>query len=402
MVDLIPLEEALKTIIESVKPLGTKKVFLHESLGYILAEDIISDTDKPLFDNSAMDGFAVRYEDIRNVPAKLKVVGEYAAGTEESIEVQPGTAVKIFTGAPIPQGADTVVPVEHTTTEGDYVVVTKEFKRGANIRRRGEDVKKGEIVIPEGKEIRPYEMGMLASVNRAVVTVYRKPNVAILSTGDEILDICEEQTKPSQIRTSNNYMLYGQVLQAGGIPHNLGIAPDDPEELKRIMQSMKDYDVFITTGGVSMGEKDYVQYLVEELGVNVKFHKLRIKPAKPVLFGTFGENKLFFGLPGNPVSSAVAFDLLVYPALRVMQGFKEIFKQKVIAILDKDFRRRRAERREFVRCKVWFDKGTYHCEPLEKQDSHMLTSLINAQGYLIVKEGMKELKRGEKVEVILI
>ena len=401
MAELMPLEEALRIVLENIKPLGTKKVFLHESLGYVLAEDIVSDTDKPLFDNSAMDGFAVRYEDIKNVPARLKIVGEYAAGTAENLKVEPGTAVKIFTGAPIPEGADTVVPVEYTTTEGDYVVINKEFKKGANIRRKGEDVKKGEIVVPKGKEIRPYEMGMLASVNKAIVAVYRKPNVAILSTGDEILDVCEEQTRPSQIRTSNNYTLYGQVLQAGGIPHNLGIAPDDPEKLKKVMESMKDYDVFITTGGVSMGEKDYVQYLVEELGVDVKFHKLRIKPAKPVLFGTYGENRLFFGLPGNPVSCAVAFDLLVYPALRVMQGFKDIFKQKITAVLEKDYRRKKAERREFARCKVWFENGRYHCEPLEKQDSHMLTSLVNANGYLIVKEGVNELKKGEEVEVVL-
>lgn len=402
MAELTPLEEALRIVLENVKPLSTKRVFLSEALGYVLAEDIYSDSDKPLFDNSAMDGFAVRYEDIEEVPVKLKILGEYAAGTQENIKVEPGTAVKIFTGAPIPPGADTVVPVEYTEVKNDYVIIKKTFKKGANIRRKGEDVKKGEVVIPKGKEIRPYEIGMLASVNKAVVSVYRKPNVAILSTGDEILDLCEEQERPSQIRTSNNYMLFGQTLQAGAVPHNLGIAPDDPGKLKEVMKSMKDYDVFITTGGVSMGEKDYVKYLVEELGVDVKFHKLRIKPAKPVLFGIFGENKLFFGLPGNPVSCAVAFDLLVYPALRVMQGFKEIFKQKVVAILEKDFRRKKAERREFARCKVWFNGEMYHCEPLEKQDSHMLTSLVNANGYLIVKEGVNELKRGEKVEVVLI
>ena len=388
-------------MLKSVKPLRTQRVFLHEALGYVLAEDVFSDTDKPLFDNSAMDGYAVRYEDIKEIPAKLKVIGEYAAGTEENLSVKPGTAVKIFTGAPIPEGADTVIPVEYTKTEGDYVIIEKPLKKGANVRKRGEDARKGEVVIPKGKEIRAYEIGMLASVNKAIVKVYRKPKVGILSTGDEILDLCEEQTRPSQIRTSNNYMLYGQVLEAGGVPHNLGVVPDDPEQLKRIMESMKDYDVFITTGGVSMGEKDYVQYLVEELGVEVKFHKLRIKPAKPVLFGTYGENKLFFGLPGNPVSSAVAFDLLVYPALKVMQGFKEIFKKRITAILEKDYRRKRAERREFARCRVWFENGRYHCEPLEKQDSHMLTSLINANAYLIVKEGINELKRGEEVEVVL-
>ena len=401
MADLTPLEEALKIVIENTKPLDTERVFIHEALGRVIAEDIVSDTDKPLFDNSAMDGYAVRYEDIENVPAKLKVIGEYSAGTGESLKVERGTAVKIFTGAPIPEGADTVVPVEYTENENGYVIIKKSFKKGANIRRKGEDIKKGEVVIKKGTEIRPYEMGMLSSVNKAIVKVYRKPNVAILSTGDEILDVCEEQTKPSQIRTSNNYMLYGQVLKAGGNPHNLGIAPDEPEILKEYISKIDNYDVFITTGGVSMGEKDYVKFLVKELGIDVKFHKLRIKPAKPVLFGTYGKNKLFFGLPGNPVSTAVAFDILVYPALRIMQGYKNIFKEKITAILEKDFKRKKADRREFARCRVWFENGRYHCEPYEKQDSHMLTSLVNSNAYMVVYEGVNEIKKGEEVEVIL-
>jgi len=401
MKNLTPLEEALRIVLESVKPLESERVFIHEALGGVLAEDVVSDTDKPLFDNSAMDGYAVRWDDIKEVPARLKVIGEYAAGTEENLKVEKGTAVKIFTGAPIPEGADTVVPVEYTEKENGYVIIKKSFNQGANVRRKGEDVKKGEVVLPKGKEIRAYEMGMLASVNKAVVSVYRKPHVGILSTGDEILDVCEEQTRHSQIRTSNNYTIYGQVLQAGGIPYNLGIAPDDPEKLKEILRSAHRYDVFITTGGVSMGEKDYVQYLVKELGIDVKFHKLKIKPAKPVLFGVYGDDKLFFGLPGNPVSAALAFDLLVYPAIRAMQGHKEVFKQKVTAILESDYRRKKADRREFARCRVWFEKGKYHCEPYSKQDSHMLTSLVNSNAYMVVYEGVNELKRGEEVEVIL-
>jgi len=399
--ELMPLEEAIRIVIENVKPLDTERVFIHEALGRVLAEDILSDTDNPLFDNSAMDGYAVRFEDIQNIPTKLRIIGEYSAGTGESLKVESGTAVKIFTGAPIPEGADTVVPVEYTEVLDGYVIIKKEFKKGANVRKRGEDIKEGEVVIPKGKEIRPYEMGMLSSVNRAVVSVYRKPHVGILATGDEILDVCQEGTKPSQIRTSNNYMLYGQVIQAGGIPHNLGIAPDDPEKLKEVLKNIYRYDVFITTGGVSMGEKDYIKYLVKELGIDVKFHKLRIKPAKPVLFGVYGDNKLFFGLPGNPVSTAVAFDLLVYPALRAMQGYKNVFKEKVKAILETDYKRKNADRREFTRCKVWFENGKYHCEPYPKQDSHMLTSLVNSNGYMVVYEGVKELKKGEEVDVIL-
>ena len=405
MPELTPLEDALRVVLESVEPLSTERVFLYDALGRFLAEDVPSDTDKPLFDNSAMDGFAVRYEDVKDAseenPAVLELVGEYSAGTGEEIKVDKGTAVKIFTGAPIPEGADTVVPVEYTETEGGKVYIKRAFKKGSNVRLRGEDVREGEVVLPRGHEIRGYEVGMLAFVNRAVVEVYRRPKVAVLSTGDELLEVGETQKRPSQIRSSNHHMLYSLIESAGGIPHQLGIAPDDPEELLRVLKTCKDYDIFITTGGVSMGEKDYVQYLVSEVGVDVKFHKLRIKPAKPVLFGTYGKNKLFFGLPGNPVSCGVAFDLLVYPAIRTILGAREVFKKKVTAVLTRDFTRRDAKRREFARARVWFEEGRFLCEPLAKQQSHMLTSLVEANAYLVVYEGVNELKKGEEVEVVL-
>ncbi len=405
MAELMPLEDALRIVLENVKPLSTEKVFLKDALGRFLAEDVVSDTDKPLFDNSAMDGYAVRFEDIKGAsedkPVELSLVGEYSAGTGENLSVEKGTAVKIFTGAPIPEGADTVVPVEFTQEKDGKVFINREFKRGSNVRLRGEDVKEGEVILGRGHEIRGYEVGMLAFVNRAVVEVFRRPKVAVLSTGDELLEVGENQTRPSQIRSSNHHMLYSLVESAGGEAHQLGIAPDEPEKLLEVLKRCHDYDIFITTGGVSMGEKDYVQYLVKEVGVDVKFHKLRIKPAKPVLFGTYSENKLFFGLPGNPVSCAVAFDLLVYPAIRTMLGAKEVFKRKVSATLVKGFRRKDAKRREFARAKVWFEGGKFLCEPHPKQQSHMLTSLVESNAYMVVYEGVNEIKEGEEVEVVL-
>lgn len=405
MSQLTPLEDALRDVLENTKTLGREKVFIYDALGRVLAEDVRSDTDKPLFDNSAMDGFAVRYEDIEGAsedrPAQLRIVGEHSAGTGESLRVEKGTAIKIFTGAPIPEGADTVVPVEYTRPEGDRVYILRELKRGANIRRRGEDIKEGEVVIRAGKELRAYEVGMLASVNRAMVEVFRRPRVGIISTGDELLELGEAQVKPSQIRSSNHHMLYSLVQQAGGLPHQLGIAPDEPEELLEVLRSCHQYDIFITTGGVSMGEKDYVQHLVRDVGIDIKFHKLRIKPAKPVLFGTYGEKGLFFGLPGNPVSCAVAFDLLVYPAIRGMMGARDVFKKKVKAKITRDFSRRDDRRREFARARVWFEDREYLCEPLEKQQSHMLTSLVEANAYMVVYEGVKEIKKGDEVEVVL-
>ncbi len=406
MTDLSPLEEALRVVLEKSKPLETETVFLHEALGRFLAEDVRADTDKPLFDNSAMDGFAVRSADLTGAseerPAKLKLTGESSAGSGESLRVQEGTAVKIFTGAPIPEGADAVVPVEYTEVRDGFVYVKRSFGRGANVRFRGEDVRKGDLILSKGQEVRAYEVGLLASVNRAVVKVYRRPRVAILSTGDELLEVGEPQTRPSQIRSSNHHMLRSLVESAGGVPCVLGIAPDDPEQLLGWLRTCSRYDVFITTGGVSMGERDYVQHLVGKAGVKVLFHRLRIKPAKPVLFGTYGSGGLFFGLPGNPVSCAVAFDLLVYPAIRSMLGAREVFKKKVKALLVGGYSRRDAKRREFARARVWFDGGAYRCEPLPKQQSHMLTSYVGANAYLIVQEGVRELREGEEVEVILL
>ena len=403
---LTPLEEALSALLPRVKPLPTERVFIKDALGRFLAEDITADTDKPLFDNSAMDGFAVREEDIKDAeedkPVSLRITGESSAGGEKPPGLEPGTAVKIFTGAPIPQGADTVVPVEYTQTKDGTVLIKRAFKKGANIRRKGEDLKKGEIVLKKGHHVRGYEVGMLAFLNRSTVLVHRKPKVAILSTGDELLEVGEPQTRDSQIRSSNHHMLYALVESAGGEAHQLGIAPDDPQELLHVLKSCRDYDIFVTTGGVSMGEKDYIQYLVKEVGVDVLFHRLRIKPAKPVLFGTYGENKLFFGLPGNPVSCAVAFDLFLYPAIRTMLGAKDIFRTKVRARLVKAFKRRDAYRREFARARVWFEKGEFLCEPHQKQQSHMLTSVVEANAYMIVMEDVKEIQEGEEVEVILI
>ncbi len=404
--ELLPLEDALASLLQEIKPLPHERVFIKSALGRFLAEDVRSDTYKPPFDNSAMDGFALRHEDIESAseekPASLTIIGEVSAGGEPPPRVEKGTAVRIFTGAPIPESADTVVPVEFTETKGNTVFINKPFKKGANIRLRGEDLKEGEVVLRKGHQIRGYEVGMLAFLNRATVLVHRKPKVGILSTGDELLEVGEAQTRNSQIRSSNHHMIYSLVESAGGDPVQLGIAPDDPQELLEILKTCHDYDIFITTGGVSMGDKDYVQYLVKEVGVDLRFHRLRIKPAKPVLFGTYGENKLFFGLPGNPVSCAVAFDLLLYPAIRTMLGAKEVFKTKAVARLVKGFSRRDARRREFARARVWFEGGALLCEPHPKQKSHMLTSLVESNAYMVLREGVGELKEGEQVEVILL
>jgi molybdopterin molybdotransferase len=399
---MMPYEEALSVVLSHCPTLPTERVYLLDALGRVLAEDVISEEDRPSFDNSAMDGYAVHWEDIKDAPVELLVVGELPAGAEETFELPKGCAVKIFTGAPIPKGATAVVPVEYTEAKNGKVLIKETFKEGANIRRKGEELKAGEIVLQKGTILRHYEVGLLASLNKVQVEVSRRPRVAVLSTGDEIKDLGEPITKPSQIRTSNGYTIMAGISLAGGEPHYLGIVPDEPDRLKKVLSQLEDYDVFITTGGVSMGDRDYIKTLVEEVGVKVHFHKVRIKPAKPILFGTYKEGKgLFFGIPGNPVSCAMAFDLIVKPALLKMQSAKDYMPKTLWAKLKRDFSRRDAERREFVRAVLSLEEQQLVCDFSPKLQSHMLTSYVGANCYMIVKEGVKELKGGELVEVVL-
>jgi len=398
----MPYEEALSIVLSHCPTLPTEKVYLLDALGRVLAEDVISEEDRPSFDNSAMDGYAVDWEDIKDAPVELLVVGELPAGAEEVFELPKGCAVKIFTGAPIPRGATAVVPVEYTEAKDGKVLIKEAFKEGANIRRKGEELKAGEIVLQKGTILRHYEIGLLASLNKVQVEVSRKPRVAVLSTGDEVKDLGEPITKPSQIRTSNGYTLMAGISLAGGEPHYLGIVPDEPDKLKKALSQLEDYDVFITTGGVSAGDRDYIKTFVEEVGVKVHFHKVRIKPAKPILFGTYKEGKgLFFGIPGNPVSCAMAFDLIVKPALLKMQSAKNYMPKTLWAKLKRDFSRRDPERREFVRAVLSLEEQQLVCDFSPKLQSHMLTSYVGANCYMVVKEGVKELKGGELVEVVL-
>jgi molybdopterin molybdotransferase len=399
---MMPYEEALSVVLSHCPTLPTEKVYLLDALGRVLAEDVLSEEDRPSFDNSAMDGYAVHWEDIKDAPVELLVVGEIPAGAEETFELPRGCAVKIFTGAPIPKGATAVVPVEYTEAKDGRVLIKETFKEGANIRRKGEELKAGEVVLQKGTILRHYEVGLLASLNKVQVEVSRKPRVALLSTGDEIKDLGEPITKPSQIRTSNGYTLMAGISLAGGEPHYLGIVPDEPDRLKKALSQLEDYDVFITTGGVSMGDRDYIKTLVEEVGVKVHFYKVRIKPAKPILFGTYKEGKgLFFGLPGNPVSCVMAFDLIVKPALLKMQSAKDHMPKTLWAKLKRDFSRRDPERREFVRAVLSLEGQQLVCDFSPKLQSHMLTSYVGANCYMVVKEGVKELKGGELVEVVL-
>ncbi|RUM49797.1 MAG: molybdopterin molybdenumtransferase MoeA [Hydrogenothermus sp.] len=404
---MIKYEEALKIVLENTKALGIEKVFLKDSLGRILAEDIIADRDNPPADNSGMDGFAVRHEDIKGAtednPVVLTLVGEAKAGGQPT-PIGKGQATAIYTGGLIPEGADTVVQKELTKVEDGKVFIFQELPKGANIRPQGGDYKEGELLIEKGKKIRPAEIGVLASVNKATVEVYQKPRVGILTTGDEILDIGEPITSESQIRTSNTYSLYAQILETGAEPIILGFAKDDPADLKRKLSYAKTCDVLLTTGGVSVGEYDLVKdFVCTQLGVEIVFWKVAQKPGKPVAFGVWGEEKqkLFFGIPGNPVACMFVYETLVKPAIKKMMGETKVYNPVITAVLTKDYKRKKSDRKEFIRVALEFDGNKFLATPFGKQGSNILTGMVYAHGFAVVEIGVNEIKEGENIKVVV-
>ena len=405
---LLPFENALKVVLESVvKTTPSELKAITEATGYILAEDVRATFNYPVFDYSAMDGFALKSEDTSDAspekPIKLKIAGEISAGEFVEGELKRGQAYKIFTGAPIPPGADAVVEIEKVQVQGEEIILTSPVEEGANIRKAGEYAKLGDIIAEKGRQLTPSKIGVLAAFGYGFVKVFSRPKVAVLSTGSELREPCSPLLKPGQIYNSNSWALSSALSSEGAQVVNFGHIGDDYETLRRFLkETLPEFDIYITTGGVSMGEKDYIQFLVKELGIEVKFHKIRIKPGKPTLFGTYGGGKLFFGLPGNPVSALVNFYLLVYPALRKLQGAKELFKPKLKAILTEDFKRKNAKRREFIRVKVHFgEDGTVYATPYWNVSSGDMLSMGFANGVGIVYEGVKEVKKGQTIEVIL-
>jgi molybdopterin molybdotransferase len=406
---LLSFEEALNLVLNSVEqPVEVERVPITEAVGRILREPIKATFNYPIWDYSAMDGFAVRSEDTKNAsednPVALEIIGEISAGEFVEEELPPGKAYKIFTGAPLPPGADAVIEIEKVKVEGNKVLISSPVEEGANVRKAGEYAEIGEVIIQEGKELTPGDIGVLANFGYTFVKVAKKLNVAILATGSELREPGEPLLKPGQIYNSNSYALYTVLLKDNFNPTNLGHIEDDYETLKSFLkETIHNYDVYITTGGVSMGEKDYIQFLVKELGIELKFHKWRVKPGKPTLFGTYDNGKRFFiGLPGNPVSALVNYYILVYPLLRKLSGAKELFKPKVKAILTGDFKRRNAKRREFIRVKLTFgEDGTIYATPYRNVSSGDMLSMSFANGVGIVYEGVKEVKKGEPIEVII-
>jgi molybdopterin molybdotransferase len=350
---MLSVAEAQAIILEQARPLPPQRLPLTPAaLGLLLAEDVVSDLDMPPYDKALMDGFAVRSNDLPEGRGTLTVIEEVTAGRTPQLPVGAGQATRIMTGAPLPDGADAVVMIERTRQpDGARVQIDDKPPRpGQHVLRRGREMRRGDVVLAAGSVLRPQEIGLLAAVGRAAVRVYPPPHVAVLVTGDELVDAAQTPG-PGQIRNSNGPMLLAQVGRAGGLPRALGIAPDQLARLRALVAEGLQVPVLVLSGGVSAGKLDLVPGVLQELGVQAHFHKVEMKPGKPVFFGTRGET-LVFGLPGNPVSTLVCFELFVRPALRRLMGHAEPGPRQVEATLAEDFVYRT-------------DRPTYHPARLE-------------------------------------
>jgi molybdopterin molybdotransferase len=404
MNNLTPLHEAQQIVVDATAVLGLEKISLLDALGRTLGEDIVAERDNPPWDNSAMDGFAVRWEDIKQdhpiqKPVTLAVIEDVPAGKMPSKSVGAGQAIRIMTGAPIPQGADTVLKVEDTEQTPDTVRVFKPEPRGSNIRPRGEDVKTGECIIAKGTPIRPGEAGMLAVLAKSFLFAYQRPRVAILSTGDELADL-DERFSDEKIINSNSYGIAAAVQEAGGIPLLLGIARDTQAALKEKISQGLNADILVLSGGVSMGDYDFTKAVFREIGAEMNFWKLAIRPGQPLAFGKI-QGKLAFGLPGNPVSSMVTFEQLVRPALLKMGGRRSYGRPVVEAVFQETFSKR-PDRRHFLRGILTREEGVFIVRTTGGQGSGILTSMVKANCLIDVPVEVERLTPGDLVTVQLL
>ncbi len=415
---MIGVDDALARILSYVEVLPAVEQPLLDSLGQVLAEDIESTFDIPPLDNTAMDGYVVRFRDTASAtqesPTELEVIGEVAAGYEFEGSVEPGQAVRIMTGAPVPAGADAIVPFEETDEPFDQapsgakkfsgrVKVLKAAKDGANIRRAAEDVASGRVIVEAGTVLRASEIGVVASLGRATVRVIRKPVVAVLSTGDELLEPGQERSG-ARIYDANAHSVGSLVLRYGGVPKLLGIAKDTVEALTAKVREGLSADMLITSAGVSRGDYDIVKDVLAREG-EIAFWTVAMKPGKPLAFGRFtidGKSIPHIGLPGNPVSSMVAFELFGRPAIMKMLGKKVERRSVVRAIAEEQIVNRNDPRLFLARCIVTERDGKYYASLAGSQGSGMLTSMMRANALTLIPAEVDVVAPGEEIDVIML
>jgi len=413
---MISVEQALEKILGYVDTLNDEEKPILDCPGQVLAEDIYSDIDVPPLDNSAMDGYAVQSKDTRGASQKsprfLRVIDTVAAGSIPKSELKPGTAIRIMTGAPTPKGTDSVVRFEDTDEtqrekSSTEIGIMVEVKPGKNIRRAGEDIARGTLVLSQGRIIRPSEVGVLASLGRSAVRVIRRPTVAILATGDELVEV-SQPLPTGKIYNSNAYSVAALVRRYGGIPKLLGIASDSEDSVVTKLRQGLDADMLITIGGVSLGDYDVVKDVLAKQG-KVSFWTVRIKPGKPVAFGMIKgrdqagrvANIPHIGLPGNPVSSMVTFELFARPAILKMLGKKNLTKPTIEAVIE-DPVVNNDGRRVFSRTVVEKRGNQYFARLTGPQGSGILTSMTSANGLVIIPEDKPGVNKGDIVQVMML
>jgi len=398
--------DAARRILAEVRRQPALRVPLDDALGSVLAEDIVSPLDIPAWTNSAMDGYAARGADVRGAsaasPVRLRVVEQLPAGRFPTRALGPGECARIFTGAPLPEGADTVVRQEDTDFGAETVTILKDRDVGVNIRRAGEDIRKGQTVLTAGAALGPAHLGVLASLAVAHPLVHRRPRVAILGSGDEIVDVDQPEAIVSGRKTasSNTHTLVALVREAGGEPVNLGIARDTPESLRAHLGRALEADLLVTSAGISVGEHDYVRTVLEELGAEQRFWRLRMRPGAPVGFGLL-RGIPWIGLPGNPVSTMVTFELFVRPAIRVMCGHALPFRRAAVARAAEPISVK-PRLQHFLRGIVTETPAGLEARLTGPQGSGILTSMIFANALLVLPEGQFETPAGTEVRAIVL
>jgi molybdopterin molybdotransferase len=395
---MIPVAEAQQRLIAMIKPLGAEQVPLTEALGRVLAEDVTARRTAPPWANSAMDGYAVRAADVASVPAKLKVVGAVPAGSSYPHPVKTGEAVRIFTGAPMPPEADAIVIQEDTDRDGDIVIVREGAPVGCYVRPAGLDFKEGDIGLKTGRRLSAADVGFAAAMNRPWLLVHRKPRVAILPTGDEVV-MPGDPVGPNQIVSSNGIALAALVTACGGVPVHLPIAPDDDSALQRIAMGAAGADLLLTTGGASVGDHDLVRGALGASGLTLDFWTVAMRPGKPLMVGKYHETPMI-GLPGNPVSTLVCGLLFAKPALDRMQGITDVFptprRARLKVSLEENDRRQ-----DYLRATLAYGAdGTPEAEPFKKQDSSMISLLARADCLVIRAPHAPAAKAGDWVEIL--
>jgi molybdopterin molybdotransferase len=395
---MIPVEEALARITAAFRPLPAETLGLTETLGRVLAEDVVARVTQPPKDVSAMDGYALRAANVAEVPARLRVVGQAPAGGAYDGVVAPGEAVRIFTGGPVPQGADTIVIQENTSTEGGDVIVQETAAEGHYVRRAGLDFRAGEVGIPAGRLLSARDIGLAAAMNVPWLKVHRQPRIALLTTGDEIV-MPGEPIGENQIVGSNGMALSAFVTACGGQPIHLGIAPDDEGALLGLVDGARGADLLVTTGGVSVGDHDLVRSAFGDKGMELDFWKIAMRPGKPLLFGKLGDTPIL-GLPGNPVSSLVCAAIFLRPAIDAMLGHTVEDRPAETAVLADELGEN-DRRQDYLRATLSFDsQGRRLATPFQRQDSSMLATLAHADCLIVRPPHAAPAKAGDSVEIV--